>query len=46
MESSVHWCGHMLRIEDGYVLIGVLEFVVMGQLKIGRLKNTWKKQVE
>ena len=36
----------MLRRVGGYVLRRVLDFEVDGQRKKGRLKRTWKKQVE
>ena len=44
--NSVCWYGHVLRREDGHVLRRALDFVVEGQRKIGRLKRTWRKQVE
>ena len=46
MASSVRWYGHVLRREDGHVLRTALDFEVEGQLKNGRLKRTWRKQVE
>ena len=46
LASSVHWYGHVLRIEDGQVLRRAFNFEVEGQRKIWRLKRTWKKQVE
>ena len=36
----------MLRREDRHVLRSVLDFEVEGQRKKGKLKRTWKKQVE
>ena len=36
----------MLRREDGCVLRRALEFEVEDQRKKGRLKRTWKKQIE
>ena len=36
----------MLRREDGHVLRMALYLEVVGQGKDGRLKRTWKKQVE
>ena len=38
MANSVHRYGHILR--------RALDFEVEGQRKKGRLKNTWKKQVD
>ena len=38
MANSVRWYGHVLR--------KALDFEVGGQRKKGRLKRTWKKQVE
>ena len=35
-----------LRREDGHVLRRALDFEAKGQKKKGRLKRTWKKQVE
>ena len=46
MASSVRWYGHVLRLEDGYVMRRALDFEVEGQRKKGRLKRTWKKQIE
>ena len=46
MANSVHWYGHVLRIEDGHVLRRALDFEVEGQSKKGRLKRTCKQQVE
>ena len=46
MANSVHWYGHVLRREDGHVLRRALDFEVEGQRKKGRVKRTWKKQVE
>ena len=46
MANSVHWYGHMLMREDGYVLRRALYFEVEGQRKKGRPKRTWKRQVE
>ena len=37
---------HVLRKEDVHVLRRALEFEIEGQRKKGRLKRTWKKQVE
>ena len=36
----------MLRREDGHILRRVLDFEIGGQRKKGRLKRTWKMQVE
>ena len=36
----------MSRREDGHILRMALDFEVVGQRKKGRLKRTWKKQVE
>ena len=46
MANSVRWYGDVLRREDGHVLRRALNFEVEGQWKKGRLKRTWKKQVE
>ena len=46
MTNSVRWYGHVLRREDGHILIRALDFEVESQRKKGRLKGTWKKQVE
>ena len=42
----VHWYGHVLRREDGHVLRRALDFEDEGQMKKGRPKRTWKRQVE
>ena len=39
IENSVHWNGHVLRKEDGYVLRRALYFEVIGQRKKGRKKT-------
>ena len=44
--SEVRWLGHVLRKEDGDVVRNALEFNVEGQRRRGRLKRTWRKQVE
>ena len=44
--NSVCWSGQLSRRRDGHVLIMAFDFVVEGQRKKGRLKMTWKKQVE
>ena len=46
MANSVCWYGHVLRREDSHVLRRALDFEVGCQRKKGRLKMTWKKQVE
>ena len=46
MANSVCRHGHVLRREDGHVLRKALDFEVDGQRKKGRMKRTWKKQVE
>ena len=46
MANSVRWYGHVSRREDGHVLRRALDFEVNGGRKKGRLKRTWKKQVE
>ena len=46
MANSVCWYGGVLRREDGHVLRRALDFDVESQRKKGRLKRTWKKQVE
>ena len=46
MANSVRWYDHVLRREDGHILRRALDFEVEGQRMKGRLKRTWKKQVE
>ena len=46
MADSVCWYGHVLRTGDDHVLRRALDFEVESQMKTGRLKRTWKKQVE
>ena len=36
----------MLRREDSYVLRRALDFGVKGERKNGKLKRTWKRQVD
>ena len=44
--NGVRWYGHVLRRDDGHVLGTALEFVVKGKRKRGRLRKTWRSQVE
>ena len=46
MANSDHWHGHVLKIEDGYVLRRALHLDIEGQRNKWRLKRTWRKQVE
>ena len=46
MANSVCWYSLVLRREDGHVLRRALDFEVEGQQKNGRLKRTWRWQVE
>ena len=46
MTNRDHWYGHVLRREDGLVLIRALDFEVEGQGKNGRLMRILKLQVE
>ena len=40
------WYGHVLRSDDCHVLKTAFEFDADHQRKNGRLKSTWKKEVE
>ena len=44
--NAVRWYGHVLRRDDDSVLRISLNLEVTGRRKRGRLKKTWKKQVE
>ena len=46
MAHIVHWYGHVLRREDGYILRRALDYEVDGHRKKARLKRMWKKQIE
>ena len=46
MSNSVRWYGHVLRREGGHILRRALDFKVECQRKKGRLKRTWKKEVD
>ena len=46
MTNSVCWHGHVLRREDGDVLRRALDLEIEGERMKGRLKSTWKNQVE
>ena len=35
----LHWCGHVLRMEDGDLLRMALDFSVEGQRNYGRLEG-------
>ena len=41
--SSKRWYGHVLRKEDGNVIVKALKFEVSGSRGRGRPKQTWKK---
>ena len=45
MANNVCWYGHVLGRGDGHILRRALEFEVDDRRKDGRLKRTWKKQV-
>ena len=40
MANGVRWYGHVLRREDGHVLISALDFEIDGKRKNGRLNRT------
>ena len=44
--NGVRWYGHVLRRYDDSVLRVALDLEVSGNRNRGRLKKTWKKQVE
>ena len=44
--NGMRWYGHVLRRDDGHVLRKALEFKVKGKRKRGRLRKTWRSQVE
>ena len=44
--DGVRWYEHVLRRDDGHVLRKALEFKVKGKRKRGRLRKTWRSQVE
>ena len=44
--NGVRWYRHLLRRVDGHVLRKALEFEVKGKRKRGRLRKTWRLQVE
>ena len=44
--SSTRWYGHVLRKKDEDVVVKALKFQVSGSRGRGRLKQTWKKQIE
>ena len=46
MIISLCWYGHVLRREDGHVLKMALDFWDEVQRMKGRLRRTWRKQVE
>ena len=46
MANSVRWYVHVLRREGGHIMRRAFDFEVEGQRKKGRLKRTWKKQIE
>ena len=46
MANSVRCSSNVLRREDGHVLRMALDFEVEGQMRKGRVRRMWKKQVE
>ena len=44
--NGVRLYGYVLKRDDGHILRKALEFEVRGKRKRGRLKKTWKTQVE
>ena len=46
MANSVHWCVHVFRWKDGYVLKRSLQFEIGGQRKKGRIEKKCEKQVK
>ena len=44
--NGVRWYGHLVRRDDESILKKAMMFEVNGPRKRGRLKQTWKKQVE
>ena len=44
--SSMRWYGYVLRKDDENVLAKALKFEMSDSRGRGRLKQTWKKQVE
>ena len=46
MANSVHWYGSVLGREDGHVLRRALDLEVKAERKKGRLRRTWKEQME
>ena len=43
--NSVRWYGHVLKREDGHVLIRLLDLEVEGHGRKGRPKRTWKRRL-
>ena len=44
--NGVRWYGHVIRRDDDNILKRAMMMEVNGQQKRGRLKMTWKRQVE
>ena len=44
--NRVRWCGHVIRKDDDSILKKAMMLEVNGQRKRGRLKMTWRRQVE
>ena len=44
--NGLRWYGHVLRRDGNSVLRVYLDLEVSGKRKQGRLRKTWKKQVE
>ena len=45
-ELLCHWCVHVFRWKDGYVLKRSLQFEIGGQRKKGRIEKKCEKQVK
>ena len=46
MANSVCLYGNVLRRKDGHILRWAIDIEAEGQRMIGRLKRTWRRQVE
>ena len=44
--NGIRWYGHVLKTDDNSVLRVALNLEVNGKRKRGRVKKSWKKQVE
>ena len=44
--ARLRWFGHVRRREEGHILRRAVELKVVGKRPVGRLRKTWRQEVE